>query len=369
MDPDRTDPVAGDLACLPVALKETCRVVPGRSWPEAVPLWPLHRERLSRGGCSAAVLDRAEAQAANAVSAPRPMSGPTASAHRASSATAGMSRPRSSDACPRSTSRAGPFSPSCTSAGRPVSRPARRSPPTGRRGTARCPRHAAWARIRRCSWAPTGASSTGGPRRSGWSCAAASSLRPRRPAVPGVARAWLLAEARGLGLDASVEPVRPEDLDLAQEVFLTNAFAGAVPARGRGGPVTAAVTRRVRETCGRDGLTASCVLEGRSPAYCVRSDGGAPSVLRIPQAPTRRHHVAHRPDRHRRDRRRCWCSGSSSSRWPADPGTSAGARPTPRSPRSSRETNSFLIRARSPRVPSRWTRHRRPCGRGSSRWG
>jgi branched-subunit amino acid aminotransferase/4-amino-4-deoxychorismate lyase len=66
---------------------------------------------------------------------------------------------------------------------------------------------------------------------------------PAPPAVPGVARAWLLDHAAALGLTASIARVSPEDLDLAQEVFLTNAFAGCVGARGRRGPVT----ERVRE--------------------------------------------------------------------------------------------------------------------------
>lgn len=74
---------------------------------------------------------------------------------------------------------------------------------------------------------------------------------PSPPAVPGVARAWLLEAASGLGLETSTEAVPVEDLGTAEELFLTNAFAGAVAVRGRGGPVTRSVRAAFDELWGR----------------------------------------------------------------------------------------------------------------------
>ena len=76
------------------------------------------------------------------------------------------------------------------------------------------------------------------------------------PAIPGVARAWLMEQAGGLGLRVEVCALTEADLRLADELFLTNALAGAVAVRGRGGPVTATVIAafaRLWETSGSPG--------------------------------------------------------------------------------------------------------------------
>ena len=61
-------------------------------------------------------------------------------------------------------------------------------------------------------------------------------LTPPSPlAVGGVARAFVLDAAEKQGVDAAVEPISWERFEAADEAFLTNAFAGAVAVRGRGG--------------------------------------------------------------------------------------------------------------------------------------
>ncbi len=58
---------------------------------------------------------------------------------------------------------------------------------------------------------------------------------PSPPAVGGVARAFVLDAAPRRGLEVAVEPIAWERFELADEAFLTNAFAGAVAVRHRGG--------------------------------------------------------------------------------------------------------------------------------------
>ena len=50
-----------------------------------------------------------------------------------------------------------------------------------------------------------------------------------RCGVAGVMRRWVLEQARSIGLRASVRRVRVEDLDDAQEMFLSNAIMGPMP--------------------------------------------------------------------------------------------------------------------------------------------
>jgi branched-subunit amino acid aminotransferase/4-amino-4-deoxychorismate lyase len=58
---------------------------------------------------------------------------------------------------------------------------------------------------------------------------------PSPPAVGGVARAFVLDAAARQGLSVAVEQFAWERFEAAEEAFLTNAFAGAVGVRGRGG--------------------------------------------------------------------------------------------------------------------------------------
>jgi branched-subunit amino acid aminotransferase/4-amino-4-deoxychorismate lyase len=73
---------------------------------------------------------------------------------------------------------------------------------------------------------------------------------PAPAAVAGVARAFLLDACARAGVPARVEDLEFEALDGADEIFLTNAFAGAVAVRGRGGRVFAAVAEEFAELWG-----------------------------------------------------------------------------------------------------------------------
>ena len=61
---------------------------------------------------------------------------------------------------------------------------------------------------------------------------------PAPPAIAGVARRLVLQDlAPALGLSAEVRPLALAELEYADEVLLSNAIGGVVPAAGRGGPV------------------------------------------------------------------------------------------------------------------------------------
>jgi branched-subunit amino acid aminotransferase/4-amino-4-deoxychorismate lyase len=74
---------------------------------------------------------------------------------------------------------------------------------------------------------------------------------PTPPAIPGVARAFMLERAPAVGLAISIEPVAWERFDSAEEAFLTNAFGGAVAIRGRGGTSFEAVRALFDDVWGR----------------------------------------------------------------------------------------------------------------------
>ncbi|MGB4580621.1 MAG: bifunctional anthranilate synthase component I family protein/class IV aminotransferase [Coriobacteriia bacterium] len=64
---------------------------------------------------------------------------------------------------------------------------------------------------------------------------------PAPPAVDGIARGLVFDYARECGFEAVVSEITVEQLADADEVFLTNALAGVVPVRGRGGPGSTAL--------------------------------------------------------------------------------------------------------------------------------
>lgn len=68
---------------------------------------------------------------------------------------------------------------------------------------------------------------------------------PSPPAVAGVARELVFDIAGELGIDAVERRLHLSDLDSADEAWLSNAFGGMVPVRGRGGPVGERIARRV----------------------------------------------------------------------------------------------------------------------------
>ena len=219
-----------------VALRETCRVVVGRPFPEAVPLWPWHRARLAAGGCGPVLLAAAESAAADAIAAYQGPAGPrirlTVVAEPDGSARASCERRLSSLDVP-----SGPVVALVSVSATPVL-PAGPAKPADR-----SPWDAAQAQARRLGAhqallvGPDHTIIDGGTATLWLAMRGVLVTALAPPAIPGVARAWLLEHAASLGLRTDVRPVAPEDLDFAEEVLLTNAFAGAIAVRGSGGKV------------------------------------------------------------------------------------------------------------------------------------
>lgn len=219
----------------PAALKETCRVVHGE-----VPLWPFHRARLAAGGCGETLLALAEARALEAAAA-----WPDLETRRArltvvvredGSVTAEVTRRSSSLDVPR-----GPI----------VARIDVDAPPPLPPGPAKPAERSAYDDAHRRARA-LGARQgilvgqdglvIDGSTATAWIAEGDTLVTPPSPpAVPGVARAFVLASARDAGLTARIEPIAWERFEVADEAMLTNAFGGAVAVRGRGGAMCARV--------------------------------------------------------------------------------------------------------------------------------
>lgn len=224
---------------LSVALKETCRVVNG-----AVPLWPFHRARLAAGGCDEALLTQIDARALAAAA-----KFPDRATHRAmltvivcpdATITVHVSRRFSSLDVP-----GGPL----------IARADVVVAPTLAPGPAKSADRSAYdeyhSRARSCGAHEAVLVGPGGRIIDGstanvWIVEAGTLLTPPSPpAVPGVARAFVLArlardQSLGEDVETRTEPITWQRFEFADEAFLTNAAAGAVPVRGRGGA-----------TCGR----------------------------------------------------------------------------------------------------------------------
>ena len=208
--------------------------------PQAVPLWPWHRARLSHGGCDDDLIACVESEVSAAIHS---YEGPWGPRVRISvqvtpygDVSVSCERRLSSLDVP-----AGPVLAVVTMD--PVPEPAP--------GPAKPMERSAWdAALRRAQeagaqqavLADTAGEVVDGSTASVWAVMGGVLHTPPSPrAIPGVARAWLLENAGELDLRAEVTRLRAEDLALAEEVFLTNALAGAVAARGKGGPVSTAV--------------------------------------------------------------------------------------------------------------------------------
>jgi branched-subunit amino acid aminotransferase/4-amino-4-deoxychorismate lyase len=236
-----------------VALRETCRVVAGR-----VPLWRYHRARLEAGGCGDALLAAADEVMLDAVSAWRGQA-PGSSrvrltlvANPEGSVSARVERRLSSLDVP---------------GGPAVALVEVATPPTQPHGAAKPADRTYWHEAQRRARALgadqallvsgeageagepgsvlDGGSVVDGGNATVWIVIDGAIVTPPAPpAVAGVARAFLLEALAGAGTPARVGPVAPALLDAADEVFLTNAFGGAVHVRGRGpGPVFDRVAR------------------------------------------------------------------------------------------------------------------------------
>ena len=215
-----------------VALRETCRLVSGR-----VPLWPYHRARLASGGCGPKTLDCAqEAMEAAAVEWEGPASSRlrlTVVVEPSGEARAVVQRRLSSLDVPGGP-RAMPIE---VDEGPPLPRGAAK--PADRRWWDDAQRRARTAGGDQALIVRDGLVLDGGTA-SVWAVRGGVVLTPPAPqAVAGVARAFLLVALADAGVPTGVEPLALEDALGADELFCTNAFAGAVALRGWGpGPVT-----------------------------------------------------------------------------------------------------------------------------------
>jgi branched-chain amino acid aminotransferase len=239
--PSRADPAS---SVPETALRETCRLVSGR-----VPLWPYHRQRLASGGCGEDLLKMADALIAREAVG---WTGPDSTRLRLTlvvtpdgDVDARVQRRLSSLDVP-----GGPVAVAVEAEGTPplppsAAKPADRSWWDGAQRRAR-----AAGGDQAIIVSPDGHVLDGGTANV-WAVIGDDLVTPPAPAaVAGVARAFLLDACSRAGVPARVAALDAGSLERADEVFLTNAFAGAVAVRGRGGRFFAAVAEEFAELWG-----------------------------------------------------------------------------------------------------------------------
>ena len=217
-----------------VPLRETCRLVSGR-----VPLWPYHRRRLASGGCGEAMLAAADEAVEREAAG---WSGPRSSRLRLTLVAtpdgrldARVQRRLSSLDVP-----GGPVTVQ-VEVDAPPELPQHAAKPADRSWWDAAQRRARASGGDQAIVVCDGAVLDGGTS-SVWAVLDGVLVTPTAPsAVAGVARAFVLDECTAAGVPVRVGDLRAADLDTAAELFLTNAFAGAVAVRGRGGVVFAEV--------------------------------------------------------------------------------------------------------------------------------
>lgn len=220
-------PAVGAAPAVP--LRETCRLVSGR-----VPLWPYHRLRLASGGCGEQLLLAADALVAAEAAG---WAGPASSRLRL---TLVVSPDGSLDA------RVQRRLSSLDVPGGPVAAVVEvESPHPLPPGAAKPADRSWWDAAQRRAKA-LGADQAlivqddrvlDGGTASVWAVVDGVLVTPPAPdAVAGVARAFLLDRLARAGSRVRVAPLEAAAVATADELFLTNAFAGAVAVRGRGGP-------------------------------------------------------------------------------------------------------------------------------------
>jgi para-aminobenzoate synthetase / 4-amino-4-deoxychorismate lyase len=224
-----------------VPLRETCRLTSGR-----VPLWPYHRRRLASGGCGEALLQAADQLVAREASG---WGGPDSSRLRLTLVVspdarvdASVQRRLSSLDVP-----GGPVVVFVEAEGDPPL-PSCAAKPADRSWWDEAQRRARALGAHQALIVSRDGFVLDGGTASVWAVIDGVLVTPPAPgAVAGVARAFLLdALARG-GAPARVEPLEADAATTADELFLTNAFGGAVAVRGRGGPVFEQVAARFAE--------------------------------------------------------------------------------------------------------------------------
>jgi branched-subunit amino acid aminotransferase/4-amino-4-deoxychorismate lyase len=218
-----------------VALCETCRVAGG-----AVPLWPWHRARMAAGGCGDVMLAHADELVAQA--AAEWASAPT---HRARLALrAGADGTVTVDVAQQLSSLDVPH-------GLVAVRVDVSAPPQLPPGPAKPADRTFYDAAHRAARGLGGHEAVlvgpdeqviDGSTATVWIVVEGALVTPPAPpAIPGVARAFVLATAKHAGMHVRIEALSWERFESADEAFFTNAFGGTAPVRGRGGPGCARV--------------------------------------------------------------------------------------------------------------------------------
>lgn len=235
----KTEPLLGDrdaIAGTPaVALRETCRVTRG-----AVALWPYHRARLATGGVAPELLDAIEARVVSAAAEW------TDAATRRARLTVVAYPDGTSDVevAQRLSSLdvVGGIVAARVDVEQPPPIPGRPAKPADR-AYWDATHHAAEAtKAHQAVLVGPHGAVIDGSTSCVWIVERGVLLTPPAPpAIPSVSCAFVLAHADRLGVPVRIEPFTWERFERADEAFFTNAFGGAAPVRGRGGPVFSAV--------------------------------------------------------------------------------------------------------------------------------
>jgi len=220
------------------AVAETCRVV-----GLEVPLWELHRERLSQGGCGEALLADVERRLETAI---RSFAGERTSRLRAHVEVAADGSV-AVEVARRLSSLDVVNGPVLV----PVSVIDLPTPPVLPASAAKPVDRSWWDAASRAAHRGGGHQALifdadgfviDGSSASVWGLIEGALVTtPAPPAIAGVARRFVQRAAPALGLTVRVRPLQLQQLESADEILLTNAFGGAVAARGHGGPATRAV--------------------------------------------------------------------------------------------------------------------------------
>jgi|GEM_PF-391182 len=244
----KASPLLGDG--LPrVALRETCRAVDGQ-----VPLLARHLARLAAGGCGPSTLMRVRASVEAAV---------CRSAHRTRlSVTVEPSGKVEALTSVQASSLEVP--------GGPVLAPVRSPTPLLPSGAAKPADRRLWDRVLQEAIERDADHAVLIDDRGRLIDGAAASVwirigerlltPPAPPAVDGIARGLVFDYARECGFEAVVSEITVEQLADADEVFLTNALAGVVPVRGRGGPGSTALRERLERLLRARARSGECQL-------------------------------------------------------------------------------------------------------------
>ncbi len=232
-------PVAGGAAAAGAArtapLRETCRVAGGR-----VPLWPLHRARLARGGVGDELLDeitaRVDAAAAEWAGA---------GTHRARlTVTVGAGGDVAVDVAQRLSSLdvIGGVRVERVDVTGPPPLPHPVAKPADRRYWDAAHHKAERGKAHQAVLVDADGNVMDGSTACVWVVEDGELVTPPAPpAIPSVSRAFVAAQALAAGLVVRVEPISWQRFERADEAFFTNAFGGAAAVRDRGGAVFSAV--------------------------------------------------------------------------------------------------------------------------------